>query len=133
MSNWVIDIGWSGVSPSVTIELVKIQNSENAFIDRHKLQDYALDPNHRVGKHKARLFATLLGMTLDDAEALRDILYQVVITHEAVVGRKDEFGQRYQIDFKLEWQGKEAMVRSAWNMRPDEDFPRLVTCYPLEE
>jgi hypothetical protein len=54
---------------------VKIQNSENAFIDMRKLQDYALDPNHRVGKHKARLFAVLLGMKLDDAEALRGILY----------------------------------------------------------
>jgi len=98
-----------------------------------KLRDYALDPDHRVGKHKARLFAALLGMNQDDAEALRDILYQVVTTHEGVVRRKDEFGQRYQIDFKLEWQGKEAMVRSAWNTRPDEDFPRLVTCFPLEE
>lgn len=112
---------------------MKIQNSENAFIDIHKLRDYALDPEHRVGKHKARLFAALLGMTVVDAEALRDILYDVVTKQGAVAGEKDEFGQRYQIDFKLEWQGNEAMVRSAWIVRPDEDFPRLVTCYPLEE
>ena len=119
--------------PSGTIQLVKIQNSTNAFVDIRKLREYALDPEHRVGRHKARLFAALLNMNVDDAEALRTILLQIVTTHDAVTGKKDEFGQRYQIDFKLEWQGKEAMVRSAWNVRPDEDFPRLVTCYPLEE
>ena len=112
---------------------MKIQNGEHAFIDIHKLRDYALNPEHRVGKHKARLFVALLGMTMADAEALRDILYEVVATRDVIVGEKDEFGQRYQIDFKLEWQGKEAMVRSAWIVRPDEDFPKLVNCYPFEE
>jgi hypothetical protein len=112
---------------------VKIQNSNNAFVDIRKLREYVLDPEHRVGQHKARLFVALLSMKVDDAEALRTILLQIVTTHDSVAGKKDEFGQRYQIDFKLEWQGKEAMIRSAWNIRSDEDFPRLVTCYPLEE
>ena len=112
---------------------MKIQNSHNAFVDIRKLRDYVLDPEHRVGRHKARLFMALLNMEVADAEALRAILLQIVTTHDAVIGKQDEFGQRYQIDFKLEWQDKEAMVRSAWHVRPDEDFPRLVTCYPLEE
>ena len=112
---------------------MKIPNGENAFVDIRKLRDYALDPEHRVGRHKARLFAAFLNMAMDDAEAFRDILLQVIITHDAVTGKRDEFGQRYQIDFNLEWQDKEAKIRSAWNIRPDENFPRLVTCYPLEE
>ena len=48
-----------------------------------------------------------------------------------MLGELDEYGQRYVIDFLLTWQNRQAKVRSAWIIRPDEDFPRLVTCYPL--
>lgn len=112
---------------------MKLPNAENAFIDMRKLRDYALDSEHRVGKHKARLFAALLDMNQDDAEGLREILLQAARTQDAVIGIRNEYGQRYIIDFKLTWHGREAIVRSAWNIRPNEDFPRLVTCYPLEE
>lgn len=112
---------------------MKIPNAENAFVDIRKLRDYALNSEHHVGQHKALLFASLLGMTIEDAEALRNTLLQVVRTHDAVPGVKDEHGQRYRIDFVLSWQDREATIRSAWNIRSDENFPRLVTCYPLEE
>lgn len=108
-----------------------IPNAENAFIDIRKLRDYALNLEHRVGKHKAKLFLDLLGMTAQDAETLRIILFDIVKTHEAIIGIRDKHGQRYRIDFILTWQDKEILVRSAWNIRPNEDFPRLVTCYPL--
>ena len=108
-----------------------IPNAENAFIDIGKLRDNAINPIHRVGSHKARLFSILLGMNMNDAETLRDILLNVVRTHEATLGERDEYGQRYVIDFLLVWHDKQARVRSAWIVRPDEDFPRLVTCYPL--
>jgi hypothetical protein len=113
--------------------LVKIPNAENAFVDIRKLRDYSLNPEHRVGKHKARLFSALLGMSMDDAEELRNILLQVVKTHDAALGSKDKHGQRYRIDFTLTWRGRDATVRSTWTIRSDEDFPRLVTCFPLEE
>ena len=108
-----------------------IPNAENAYIDLDKLQGYALNPEHRIGKHKARLFAAVLGMNIYDAEALRDILLEIVQTEEAEVGPKDEHGQRYRIDFVLTWHSRQALIRSAWNVRPDEDFPRLVICYPI--
>ena len=101
------------------------------MIDISKLRDYALNPTHRVGGHKARLFANRLGMTISDTEALRDILFNAIRTEEAMLGELDEYGQRYMIDFLLTWQNRQAKVRSAWIIRPDEDFPRLVTCYPL--
>ena len=110
---------------------MRVPNAERAFIDMRKLRDYALNPTHRVGVHKARLFAILLGMTINDAEALRDILLQVIQTEEATLGELDEYGQRYVMDFLLTWQSKQTTVCSAWIIRLDEDFPRLVTCYPL--
>lgn len=110
---------------------MRVPNAERAFIDVSKLRDYALNPTHRVGGHKARLFALLLGMNSNDTEALQQILLNVIQTQEATLGELDEYGQRYVIDFMLAWQSRQATVRSAWIIRPDEDFPRLVTCYPL--
>ena len=33
-----------------------------------KLRDYSLDPVHSKGKHKARVFASALGLTRNDAD-----------------------------------------------------------------
>ena len=68
-----------------------------------------------------------------EAEALRTILLQVVRIHEAEPGGRDHHGQRYHLDVMVTWQEQQAMLRSVWNIRPDEDIPRLVTCYPLKE
>lgn len=69
-----------------------IPNAENAVVDIRKLRNYCLNSEHEDGKHKARLFSSILGMTADDAEELRQILLKVIQTHEAQVGRQDEFG-----------------------------------------
>jgi hypothetical protein len=108
-----------------------IPNAERAVVDIRKLRDYCLNPMHDEGKHKARLFAVALGMTANDAEDLRDVLLQVVKTHEAKLGRHDAYGQRYLVDFMLEWRGKRAMIRSGWIVEHGSDTPRLTTCYPL--
>lgn len=110
-----------------------IPNAENAFIDIRKLRDYTLNTQHRVGRHKARLFDSIFGITQEDAEVLCNILLEVVRTHEATLGRKDAHGQRYELNFMMNWQGHQALVRSVWNIRPLEQHPRLVTCYPLKE
>ena len=64
------------------------------MVDILKLRDYCLNLEHDYGKHKARLFSSILGMTAEHAEELRQILLNVVKTSEARLGRKDEFGQR---------------------------------------
>lgn len=51
-----------------------IPNADRAVIDIRKLRDYCLNPAHNEGKHKARLFSAKLGITRQDAEALREIL-----------------------------------------------------------
>jgi hypothetical protein len=112
---------------------MRIPGAEQAVVDIRKLHDYALNSEHRVGRHKARLFSSLVGLKRENAEDLRNILLQVVKTHDATVGYKDEYGQRYQLDFMLRWHGREALVRSAWIIYPDKEIPHLLTCYPLEE
>lgn len=108
-----------------------IPNAEHAVADIRKLRDYCLDSTHDDGKHKARLFVAALGMTRDDAEELRAALLQTVKTHEAKLGRRDRYGQRYSVDFLLEWRGKRALIRSSWIIEHGSDIPRLTSCYPL--
>ncbi|MEG3907658.1 hypothetical protein QT979_02570 [Microcoleus sp. w2-18bC1] len=108
-----------------------IPNAKNAVVDIRKLRDYCLNPEHDDGKHKARLFSSILGMTPNNAEELRQILLEVIQTHEAQLGRRDGFGQRYSLDFTIEWQNRSATLRSGWIIEHDLEIPRLTTCYPL--
>ena len=108
-----------------------IPNAENAVIDIRKLRDYCLNLEHNDGKHKARLFSAILGLTADNAEELRQILFEVVKTYEAQLGRQDNFGQRYTLDFTIEWQNKSAILRSGWIIEHRSEIPKLTTCYPL--
>jgi hypothetical protein len=108
-----------------------LPHAENAVVDIRKLRDYCLNPEHDDGKHKARLFVSSLGMTADHAEELQRILLEVVKTGEVRLGRQDTFGQRYTLDFSLEWQNRSAILRSGWIIEHGSTTPRLTTCYPL--
>lgn len=110
---------------------MKIPNAESAFVDIVKLRDYSLSPEHEEGKHKARVFAVALGLTVDHAEWLREKLLAAAKTKDCRLGRKTEFGQRYLVDFELTREQKSARLRSVWIVRRDENLPRLVTCYVL--
>ena len=108
-----------------------IPNSENAIVDIRKLRDYCLNKEHRTGKHKARLFLSILDISAENADELRTILLQVVQTREANLGRCDSFGKRYILDFTLEWQNKSAIIRSSWIIEVNSQVPKLTSCYPL--
>jgi len=110
---------------------MKLPNAERAFVNMAKLRDYSLDVAHEEGKHKARVFAATLGLTRDDASWLHDELLIAARTQDCGPGRKTDHGQRYILDFTLTHHTQSDRVRSVWNVRPDEDFPRLITCYVL--
>ena len=48
---------------------MKVPNADQAEVDIRKLQEYSLNMEHRTGKNKARVFASALDLTIDDAEA----------------------------------------------------------------
>ncbi len=70
-------------------------------------------------------------MTASDAEALRQILLDVIKTSSVQLGRLDDFGQRYILDFELQWHNRSAILRSGWIIEHGSTTPRLTTCYPL--
>jgi len=108
-----------------------LPNAERAEVDPRKLTEYCLSPTHPVGKHKAAVFRAALGLTVADADVLRELLLRAAVSGEAVAERVDEFGERFRIDFEASTATSQATVRSAWIVRSGEDFPRLTTCYVL--
>lgn len=110
---------------------MKLPNPDQAIVDMQKLAGYCLNPTHADGQHKAYVFQSVLGLGLKDAEVLREALLQAVKIYDAVPAKSNAQGQKYVIDFPMTVLKKQAMVRSAWMIRLNENFPRLVTCYVL--
>ena len=112
---------------------MKLPNLDLAFIDRNKLWNYSLNTQHDRGKHKARLFAAILdlGRNENDVEILQTLIVEAIQTYEAIPSQSDQYGQRYIVDFPITRNQNTANVRTTWIVRPDEDFPRLVSCYIL--
>ena len=110
---------------------MKLPNAKNAVVDIAKLRDYCLSTRHDVGKHKARVFKSSLGLTSNDADELRGALLDAAQLLDAVVGQQDEYGQRYTLDVIMVGASGHATIRSAWIVLAGEDFARLTTCYVL--
>ena len=110
---------------------MKLPNAERAFVDIEKLRDYCLSQTHPRGRHKARVFADAVGMTAGNAEELRRLILAAALVSDATLAEKDDYGQRYVVDFSINRTGREAKVRSSWIVRRGEDFPRLASCYIL--
>ncbi|MCX8103072.1 MAG: hypothetical protein N3E42_01325 [Candidatus Bipolaricaulota bacterium] len=110
---------------------MKLPNPERAVVDLEKLRNYCLSLEHPRGRHKARVFATVLGLTADHTEHLRETLLAAARTHDAVPTEQDEYGQRFVIDFDMSGPSGSARIRSSWIVRRGEDFARLTSCYVL--
>jgi hypothetical protein len=108
---------------------VMLPNVDRAVVDIAKLRDYCLNPDHEDGKHKARVFASALGLRQGDADWLRVRLLEAAAHEQAIMILKNRFGTLYMIDFLLTTSSRSAVVRSCWIVRICEDFPRLTTCY----
>jgi hypothetical protein len=92
---------------------MKLPGGERAIVDIAKLRDYCLNPAHPRGRHKARVFASTLGLTQEDAEFLCEELLRAAREPNAVPGDGDEYGQRYTVDFELTRSDRRATIRSA--------------------
>ena len=110
---------------------MNLPGGDRAIVDVVKLRDYCLNPAHPRGRHKARVFASVLGLTAVDAEFLREALFRAAREGAAAPGEGDAYGERYVVDFKLIRGDRQARIRSTWIIRRNELVPRLTSCFIL--
>ncbi|MGK7899511.1 MAG: DUF6883 domain-containing protein [Xenococcus sp. (in: cyanobacteria)] len=108
---------------------MKLPNPEKAIIDNQKLEGYCLNLNHADGKHKARVFKSALNLNVNNVDELKAALIKSVKNNDAIPATRNQYGQKYIIDFTLTRGERTAIIHSVWIVKNQENFPRLVTCY----
>lgn len=107
-----------------------LQNYQRAVIPRVKVEKYVLDPTHPVGKHKAVVFKSVLGFEQADWELMRDSIVAELPYHEAVPGKTDQYGTRYNVSVSITGpNGCTVDVLTAWIFESGNDYPSFVTAF----
>jgi hypothetical protein len=108
---------------------MKLPNGQNCDLGTN-LEDYSLNPLHREGRHKARVFDSVLGITQANAEVLRAAVLSAAVSSDDAETRGDNgFGKVFTLRFVMTSGGRRATVMTGWIVLHNEDFPRLTTCY----
>ena len=105
---------------------MKLPGGGQAVVPDGKIEAYCLSVEHPEGRHKARVFAAALGLTLVHAAFLKRRLLEAARDAEAERVGITPFGTLYRIRFMLEFRNRTAMIRSGWIVGPD-GVPRLTT------
>jgi hypothetical protein len=110
-----------------------LPNAENAIVEVERLREYSLNPHHPQGNYKARTFLGKLGIGRNDAELLRSLVLEAILTAEVIEQEPTAYGRRLVVDFEVErgtgFVRHKALVRTTWIVRSNEDFPRMTTCF----
>jgi hypothetical protein len=100
-------------------------------IVEEKLKNYVLNELHPTGSHKAKLFRSLLGITVEDWSFLAEQLTGGLDPLEIEKARQSDHGVQYHCDLPVVGRnGAIKIVRTAWIITPTRS-PRLTTAYIL--
>ena len=95
-----------------------------------KLEEYSLNPLHREGRHKARVFESALGITLANVEELRAVIRSAAASsNEAEARGNNGFGEVFNLRFVMTTGRGSATVLTGWIILRNDAFPKLTTCY----
>jgi hypothetical protein len=109
-------------------EPIRLQRAREATIPTAKLVSYALDRSHERGTHKARVFASALGITADWRYLHDQILAKLP---NAVVRstRITPFGVAYEVIVMIDGlNGRTAPIVTTWMLAADAP-PRLTSTW----
>jgi hypothetical protein len=107
---------------------MKLPNGAYAVIPMEKLIGYCLNPEHPSGKHKARVFASALGITAANAGDLRELIVKAAIEGEVIQQGSTAFGQLYKVDWTVSDQDS-VVLRTLWEITSNQPNPRLVSAF----
>lgn len=83
---------------------------------------------HPSGKHKARVFAAVLGITLENADTLRELTQTAAVEGEVVQQDATAFGQLFKVDWTV-LDTQEIQLRTIWEITSTNPNPRLVSAF----
>lgn len=111
----------------------RLPRANQAVVPREKLERYLLNPEHEVGRHKARVFASALGIRQRDWEHLRDQFQTAVADAPISSVRETPWGGLYELVLAIDGLNDQTRrVMSVWLVAGQEP-PRLVTAYVVNE
>lgn len=88
-----------------------------------------MNPDHPVGKHKAKMFRKRLGITKNDSLILRQKIIQALHLSDATEAGTDSYGSRYRCEINIEINNHRETIVTIGIVRTGEVYPSLVTCY----
>jgi len=108
-----------------------LPNLERASIAIEKLRDYVLNPDHPLGRNKARVFKSMLGIEGKHAVALAEIIRETLVRAAATPSDESPYGTRWETHHEIYApNGRSAIVSVAWLFRIEQpEIPVLITCY----
>lgn len=107
---------------------MKLPNGERAEISSQKLIGYCLNPEHPRGKHKARVFQSVLGIGLENVEELLELIQRDAIEGEVTQQTTTQFGSNYRVDWIVP-NNDDVTLRTIWEVTTDRPNPRLVSAF----
>jgi len=107
---------------------MKLPNGSQAIIPIKKITGYCLNPDHPSGKHKARVFASALGITAQNPERLLELVRQAAKEGAVVYQGETSFGQSFKVDWQIEGYNQ-IVLRTLWEIKTGSNLPRLVSAF----
>jgi Domain of unknown function (DUF6883) len=93
---------------------MKLPHADKVIVEREKIVDYLLNPEHRIGASKANFFMKF-GFRADKWEVLAEALRVHAQINRVKRMHETGFGPRYEVEGALETpDGRQPMVRSVW-------------------
>lgn len=111
-----------------------LPRAEAAYGIEEKLRGHSLNDEHPVGMHKARVFRSALGITLEDVDHLiAELLVGVLQATIATVRDNAPHGLLCEVPVPVQGVKQAglaiAITTTVWEYRSQECAPRLVSAY----
>jgi hypothetical protein len=90
---------------------------------------HCLNRAHITGKHKARVFDSVLGITADNASILAEALRLAARDSNAKIKSRSDDATKFAIESVVTGPRGPAVVRSEWILERGSAIPRLPTCF----
>ncbi|KKI98296.1 DUF6883 domain-containing protein [Prochlorothrix hollandica] len=107
---------------------MKLPNGHQAIIPRQKLTLYCLNPEHSSGKHKARVFKAILGITAQNVETLETLIQQAALEGAVAQQSQTPFGSQFKVDWPVPGY-ENVILRTLWEITEIQPQPRLISAF----